>query len=82
MPLMVPGLAVGLLVVMVLSAADVSTTLLLQPPGRQSLPVAIFTIMANSPEGLVASVCLTYVLGVVVLMSCGVGFYRWRTKDD
>lgn len=82
LPLMLPGLAVALLVVAVLSAADISTTLLLQPPGKQSLPVAIFTIMANSPEGFVASVCLTYILGVVVLMFCGVGVFRWRMKDD
>ena len=82
LPLMLPGLAVALLVVAVLSAADISTTLLLQPPGKQSLPVAIFTIMANSPEGLVASICLAYILGVVALMFCGVSVFHWRTKDD
>ncbi len=60
---------VGVLLVMVLAAADITTTHLLQPPGAQSLPVAIFTVMANSPEGLVASLCLLYLLCVVVLLA-------------
>lgn len=53
----------GLSVVLVglLATADVSTVLLLHPPGQASLPVAIFTVMANAPESLVASLCLAYV---------------------
>ena len=58
----------SLLLVMVLAAADITTTHLLQPPGTQSLPVAIFTVMANSPEGLVASLCLLYLSCVVLLL--------------
>ncbi|MCH7489566.1 MAG: ABC transporter permease subunit, partial [Gemmatimonadetes bacterium] len=51
---LMPAIIVSLLLVMVLAAADITTTHLLQPPGWQSLPVAIFTVMANSPAGLVA----------------------------
>jgi len=68
LPLLTPALAVGFLLVAVLSAADVTTTHLLQPPGTQSLTVAIFTVMANSPEGLVASLCLLNLLVVVALL--------------
>jgi ABC-type Fe3+ transport system permease subunit len=63
------AIVVSLLLVMVLAAADITTTHLLQPPGSQSLPVAIFTVMANSPEGLVASLCLLYLLCVVLLLA-------------
>jgi iron(III) transport system permease protein len=63
------AIIVGLLLVMVLAAADITTTHLLQPPGTQTLPSAIFTVMANSPEGLVASLCLLYLLSVVVLLA-------------
>jgi len=69
LPLLAPTLLVALLLVAVLSAADITTTHLLQPPGAQSLPVAIFTVMANSPEGLVASLCLLYLLCVVLLLA-------------
>lgn len=63
------AIVVSLLLVAVLAAADITTTHLLQPPGTQSLPVAIFTVMANSPEGLVASLCLLYLLCIVLLLA-------------
>ncbi len=44
-----------------LATAEVGTVLLLHPPGRGSLPLAIFTIMANAPEALVAMLCLLYI---------------------
>jgi hypothetical protein len=54
-----------------LATADVGSVLLLHPPGQGSLPLAIFTVMANAPESLVASLCLVYVapaLGIVLLV--------------
>jgi iron(III) transport system permease protein len=44
-----------------LATAEVGTVLLLHPPGRGTLPLAIFTVMANAPEALVAMLCLLYV---------------------
>jgi ABC-type Fe3+ transport system permease subunit len=44
-----------------LATAEVGTVLLLHPPGHGSLPLAVFTIMANAPEALVAMLCLFYV---------------------
>jgi iron(III) transport system permease protein len=64
---MVPaGLLVGLLAV-----ADVSTVLLLHPPGRASLPLGIFTVMANAPESIVGAMCLAYVAGAAALLGAG-----------
>ena len=60
LPLLRQALGVAALLIAVLSAADITTVLLLHPPGHSSLPLAIFTIMANSPEGLVASLCILY----------------------
>ncbi|MCH7687024.1 MAG: hypothetical protein IH899_10145, partial [Planctomycetes bacterium] len=59
---------VSFVLVVVLATADITTVLLLHPPGRMSLPVALFTVMANSPEGLVASLCLLYLGGVILFM--------------
>lgn len=53
----VPAAAVAAL----LGTAEVGTVLLLHPPGHGSLPLAVFTIMANAPEALVAMLCLLYV---------------------
>jgi len=68
LPNLTPAIIVSLLLVIVLAAADITTTHMLQPPGRQSLPVAIFTVMANSPESLVASLCLLYLACVVGML--------------
>lgn len=79
LPLLAPTLLVVLVLVAVLAAADITTTHLLQPPGSQSLPVAIFTVMANSPEGLVASLCLLYLLSVALLLGVASQLPRlWR----
>ena len=58
--MLLPSLSVSALLVSLLATADVGTVLLLQPPGWSSLPLAIFTVMANAPESLVATLCLLY----------------------
>ncbi|HKH43318.1 MAG TPA: hypothetical protein VKM72_01495 [Thermoanaerobaculia bacterium] len=68
-PRLAPAVATGLVLVGLLSAADVGTVLLLHPPGQRSLPLAIFTVMANAPEALVASLCLLYVVGAGALLA-------------
>ena len=62
-------LTVGL--VALLAAADAGTVLLVQPPGQSSLSVTIFTVMANAPESLVASLCVIYVLGATCVLMVG-----------
>src|SRR4029078_2506073 len=61
LPIVLPAGGVMFLLVGVLATADPNTVLLLHPPGEASLPLAIFTVMANAPETLVASLCLVYV---------------------
>ncbi len=81
LPLLAPAVLVGVLLVMVLAAADITTTHLLLPTtGHPSLPLAIFTVMANSPEGLVASLCLIYLLGVVLLTVAVWQLSRWLRR--
>jgi iron(III) transport system permease protein len=70
LPHLLPASGVALLLVALLSLADVGTVLLVHPPGHQSFPLAIFTVMANAPEALVASLCLLYLAtaaGLLVL---------------
>ena len=59
---------IALLIVGLLATADVGTVLLLHPPGQASLPLTIFTVMANAPEALVASLCLAYVAAAVLVL--------------
>lgn len=73
------AIATGLLVAL-LAAADVGTTLLLHPPGHPSLPLTIFTVMANAPESLVASLCLVYVLAATLLLTAASLCLRGRPQ--
>lgn len=61
LPFLLPAGAITLLLVALLASADISTVLLLHPPGERSFPLAIFTVMANAPEALVASLCLLHI---------------------
>ena len=58
----------ALLLVGLLATADVGTVFLLHPPGQASLPLTIFTVMANAPESLVASLCLVYVVAAIMVL--------------
>ena len=69
LPLFLPVGGVSLLLVGLLATADITTVLLLHPPGESSLPLAIFTVMANAPETLVASLCLVYVTAAAGLLT-------------
>ena len=68
-PLLLPVGGVSLLLVALLVTADISTVLLLYPPGESSLPLALLTVMANAPETLVASLCLAYVMAAMGLLT-------------
>ncbi|MCH9033947.1 MAG: hypothetical protein IID42_05520, partial [Planctomycetes bacterium] len=61
-PLALPAAGVATLIVALLATADIGTVLLLHPPGQDSFPLAIFTVMANARESYVASLCLVYIL--------------------
>lgn len=61
LPLLIPAVLLAALLAALLASVDVTTVLLLHPPGHPSLPLAILTVMANAPEHLVAALCLAYV---------------------
>ena len=49
--------AVGFLI-FVLAFGEVAITILLIPPGSSTLPLKIFATIANSPDSVLASLCL------------------------
>lgn len=76
LPFVLPAGAVAMLLIALLATADIGTILLLHPPGAASLPLAIFTVMANAPESFVASLCLVYLAvsaGIVSILWLGPG---------
>jgi len=69
LPFLLPAGLLGWMLVALLATADVGTVLLLHPPGAGSLPLAIFTIMANAPESLVAALCMIYLVLALLLVT-------------
>ncbi len=59
-PYLMFSFLVSILIISLLSLTEVGTVLLLRPPGEDTLPVQIFTIMANAPESLVSTLCTFY----------------------
>jgi iron(III) transport system permease protein len=70
-PAILPSAGIACVIIALLATAEVGTALLLRPPGADSIPVQIFTIMANAPAGLVAALCFMYVVGAVALLMMG-----------
>jgi iron(III) transport system permease protein len=78
-PLQLPAAAMSLLLVGLLATADVGTVLLLHPPGEASFPLALFTVMANAPASLVASLCAVYLAAAAGLLMAAWALVRGGT---
>jgi ABC-type Fe3+ transport system permease subunit len=66
LPALVPAMLASTLTVALLASGEVGLVLLLRPPGEDSLPVALFTVMANAPEATVAALCLVLLASAAI----------------
>jgi iron(III) transport system permease protein len=57
-PLMWRGVAVAWIAGYIFSLRDTSVTMLVYPPGQDTLAVRIFTLMANGSDELIAALCV------------------------
>lgn len=78
LPHQAPGIALAVALVGLLACGEIGITLLLHPPGEASLPLAIFTIMANAPETLVTALCLLDVALMLPLALLALLVHRCR----
>lgn len=65
LPLMSRSLTTGFFAVFVLSLGELGTTLLVIPPGRETIPIRIYNLMHYGAEQTVAALCLI-VVGTVL----------------
>jgi ABC-type Fe3+ transport system permease subunit len=82
-PAVRPTLFISFLLVGLLAAADVCSTLLLQPPGETTFGGRIFAVMDNASVRLVACLCLVYLFGgfLAVAACFGLGALRNRVSE-
>lgn len=67
LPAAFPGVAVAWLIGFIFCLRDLGASMLVYPPGQDTLPVRIYTIMANGAPSLVAAMCVMLV--TVTLLS-------------
>jgi iron(III) transport system permease protein len=60
------GLAAGWLVGYIFCLRDTGITMMLYPPGSDTLPVRIFTLMANGSAEMIAAACVLMILATLV----------------
>ncbi|MCQ4575031.1 MAG: iron ABC transporter permease [Candidatus Brocadiales bacterium] len=68
-PLVGSGIMITWLLSFIFCVGEIGTTILVYPPGQETLPIALFTVMANSPTNVVAAVSVLLV--VIVLVPVG-----------
>ncbi len=71
-PLTKRGLIAAWLVGFIFCLRDLGITMLVYPPDHDTLPVRIFTLMANTPEEVIAALCMAMVV-IAFLPLCILG---------
>jgi iron(III) transport system permease protein len=61
-PAIAPGLIAAWMIAFIFCIRDLGASMLLYPPGRDTLSVRIFTLMANGAPGIIAGLCMMLVL--------------------
>jgi len=86
-PLLWPSILSGFFVVFVLSLGELGTTLLVIPPGRETIPIKIYNLMHYGADSSVAALCLIMTAasmlsaGLLLLFLRQTGAARLRSFD-
>ncbi len=74
-PLASRGMIATWLICFIFCLRDVGITMMVYPPAHDTLPVRIFTLMANSPEDIISALCVIMII-ITLLPLCGLGLVR------
>jgi iron(III) transport system permease protein len=79
---MTPAIAATWAVVFVLAFGELGATILVAPPGESTLPVRIYTLIANAPSSQVAALALLQT-GVILTVPAAFVLARavWRKRS-
>jgi len=80
LPLCLPGLATGLALMFIFSMADLSTALLIVPPGMTTLSIRIYTLMHYGAGSLTACLCLFLILATLVPIAGLMYFFQIKSQ--
>lgn len=76
LPLLTPSLITSYFIVFLLALGDLGTTLLIIPPGRETLPIKIYNLMHYGAEQKMAALCL--ILVGIILFFTALLFFTYK----
>jgi iron(III) transport system permease protein len=79
-PLSWKGILGAWLISFIFCLRDTGISMMVYPPGHDTLPVRIFTLMANGSTALVASLCLMMSLAAILPLALGGLFFYYRGR--
>ena len=74
-PLVKRGMIATWLICFIFCLRDVGITMMVYPPGHDTLPVRTFTLMANSPDNVISALCVIMIM-ITLLPLCGLGLVK------
>lgn len=80
-PLSQKSLVIGFFFVFILSFGELSTTLLIIPPGRETIPIKIYNLMHYGAHQMVAALCLILILIIFTFSGLFLLLYKKFTKN-
>lgn len=78
-PLASRGMIATWLICFIFCLRDVGITMIVYPPAHDTLPVRIFTLMANSPEDIISALCVIMIT-ITLLPVFGLGLINKYAK--
>ncbi|MEZ4776896.1 MAG: iron ABC transporter permease [Bacteroidia bacterium] len=86
-PLLAEALFTSFFFMLIFCIGELTTVIMVYPPGISLLPVRIFTLMANAPQSTVSGMCLMALLFSLLLIAIMLGGkkvlfnQRWKTRN-
>ena len=81
LPLLGPSLIIGFFLVFILALGDLGTTLLVIPPGRETVPIKIYNLLHYGADQMVAALCLILLATILALAALFFVGYRKATRS-
>jgi ABC-type Fe3+ transport system permease subunit len=72
-PLLFEALFTSFFIILIFCIGELTTVIMVYPPGISLLPVRIFTLMANAPQSTVSAMCLVALLFALLLIAMMMG---------
>ena len=75
-PLLTPSLMAGFFIAFILSFGELGTTLLVIPPGMETIPIKIYNLMHYGADQMIAALCMTLIFIIFILSGIFMLLYK------